>query len=98
MEAPIRDRPQCAPTEHFLRRRLGATEAIRTLTGLQNNILTHLKEAATLGAELDRNLVTPAYLRLAAGPKGEGLAPKSAKPLPAPEIVAGAAEGGSEAA
>ena len=85
-------------TEHFLRRRLGSDEEIRTLAKMQDLLLLHLREAAALGAELKRMLT--AQTRVRAVPRSdEGrLAPKSPDAFPGPGIAAGAAETGSEAA
>ena len=48
--------------EHYLRRRLGAGEAVRNLARFRELVELTMKEAAALGAELDRKL-RDAHLR-----------------------------------
>ena len=84
--------------ENYLRRRLGASQEIRTLIQFVDLVLLHLKEASALGAELERKLIAPAPLGLLARPEGRPSVSKPGEPGPAPEIAAGAAEMGSEAA
>ncbi len=84
--------------EHFLRRRGGAGEEIRTLIQLRDLVLLHLQEAGALGAELARTMCATARLRpQESTEKGSG-GPPSTESAPDSGSVAAASEKGSQAA
>lgn len=83
--------------EHYLRRRLGAGEDIRTLARFRELVELTMKEAAALGAALDSK-IRELRLRPVDASERRGTSPGSDSVALTPGIVADPAESPSKAA
>lgn len=83
--------------EHYLRRRLGTGEDIRSLARFRELVELTMKEAAALGAALD-NKIRESHLRVVNASEGHGTSPRLGQAPPTSGIAADPAESPLEAA